>query len=299
MQTISKFKIYIIGTCVVLSLFGVFFTLYKPTKVQNVLNYVRETVDLISTSTISISKLVGKTVFTPGGIVSKIESVNTNLSHAGVLLYTNIERKNNGVSTLSQNVFLDTVAQRRAKDMFAKQYFEHISPTGGSASLEADDLGYEYITIGENIALGNFGDDKGLVDAWMASPGHRANIVNTKFTEIGIATIKGVYEGRDTWIGVQIFARPLALCTKVDENQKLGSQIKIRQLESLHAESTKIQNTLKATQQPVTQSEVDAFNTLVDEYNIIADKINALNAEVKVRIDSYNAQVRNFNTCIK
>jgi len=278
---------------------GVFFTIQNPNKVQNVLKQVRETAESISTSTISISKSVSKTVLTPGGIVSKIESRNTSLTPAGVLLYTNIERKNNTVPTLRRNILLDTVAERRAKDMFTKQYFEHISPTGGSASLEADDLGYEYIVIGENIALGNFGDDKGLVDAWMASPGHRENIVNERFTEIGIATVKGVYEGRDTWIGVQIFARPLTLCTKVDENLKLDSQSNIRELELLHEESSKIQSRLHTAQPPRKQSEIDAFNVLVHEYNTIADKINVLNAEVKESIDVYNAQVRSFNTCIK
>lgn len=295
----TTFKIIVSVVFILFGIAGFMFYTQHLNSVANVLEQVRDTAQSISTSTISISRSVTKIVLTPGGIVSKLEARNTNLTHAGVLAYTNSERINNGVEKLSQNVFLDTVAERRAKDMFAKQYFEHVSPSGESASNEADDVGYEYIVIGENIALGNFGSDKELVAAWMASPGHRANIVNGKFTEIGIATMKGVYEGRDTWIGVQVFARQLSLCKKVDESLKNDSQFKIRQLDTLHTESVKLQSELKATPLPKTQADVDAYNAKVSQYNAIADKINALNAQVKQSIDEYNAQVKNFNTCIQ
>src|SRR3989344_3216924 len=57
--------------------------------------------------------------------------------------------------------------------------------------------------LGENLILGNFLSEKEAVQHWMDSPGHRANILNNRFTEIGVAFIKGQYQGDTVWIGVQ------------------------------------------------------------------------------------------------
>ena len=104
--------------------------------------------------------------------------------------------------------------------MFEKEYFEHKSPSGIGASDIAHDVGYEFILVGENIALGNFDGDEALVQAWMDSPGHRANILNKRYTEIGIAAEKGLYQGKMMWLAVQIFARPMSLCQNPNQLTK-------------------------------------------------------------------------------
>lgn len=252
----------------------------------------------LATTSVALSNAVKKSFISPGGLVAKTESSNAQLTKSGVYTLTNAERSKQGLGALSSDTKLELIASRRAKDMFAKQYFEHVSPSGDSASVEADTVGYEYIVIGENIALGNFANDAELVAAWMASPGHRANILNTRFTSLGVAVEKGMYNGKSTWIAVQIFARPLSLCQKVNEALKTNAQIKVDLLSTLHTNADALQAELRASS-PKTQAEVDAYNAKVSEYNAIADRINVLNIEVKSDIDAYNVDVRRYNACIK
>lgn len=264
------------------------------TAVENVIDGAKS----FATSTVSLSNAVKKTFLAPGGLVAKIESDSAVLTKSGVFALTNADRSKQGLLALVSNASLDTIALRRAKDMFAKQYFEHVSPSGDSASVEADSIGYEYIVIGENIALGNFENDAALEAAWMASPGHRANILNTRFTSLGVAVEKGMYNGRSTWIAVQIFARPLSLCPKVNESLKTNAQVKIATLATLHSNADALQAEIRSMS-PRTQEEVNTYNKLVSDYNALADQINTLNIEVKADIDAYNADVRRYNTCIK
>src|SRR6185369_15716694 len=117
-----------------------------------------------------------------------------------------------GLPALKENALLDKAAKKKLDDMFAQQYFEHINPQGKGPSDLAKSVGYDYIAIGENLALGNFKNDAELVQAWMDSPGHRANILNKQYTEIGVAVGQGTYEGKKTWLAVQEFGRPTSSC---------------------------------------------------------------------------------------
>src|SRR5262249_8345343 len=119
-------------------------------------------------------------------------SANVTLTQAGVIKWTNIQRQENGaLPALTVNAKLNESAQLKLKDMFAKQYFEHVSPSGVGPDGLANEVGYAYASIGENLALGNFADDRALVQAWMDSPGHRANILGKSYREIGVAVGKG------------------------------------------------------------------------------------------------------------
>ena len=142
----------------------------------------------ITTSVPKANKTVQKQISTPPPLVTKTAPVSpsTALSKLGVLVWTNVQRDLNGkMPSLTSNSILDQIANLRLQDMFSRQYFEHISPIGEGASDLARTNGYEFIVIGENIALGNFESDQKLVAAWMASPGHRANILNARFVDIG------------------------------------------------------------------------------------------------------------------
>lgn len=127
------------------------------------------------------------------------------LTNAGVLSATNAARQEQGVPVLKLNNTLNAIANDRLKDMFAEQYFAHASPVGNDMIALAKKYQYAYRFIGENIAMGNYATSAAMVDGWMNSPGHRANILNTNYKEIGIAVGKGSLNGRDVWIGVQIF----------------------------------------------------------------------------------------------
>jgi len=120
---------------------------------------------------------------------------------------TNDERGNLG--TLSRNSVLDEAAQLKAEHMAQYEYFSHYSPDGVSPWHWFDQVSYSFVHAGENLAV-HFTDSDEVVSAWMDSPGHRANILNGNFTEIGVGTAKGTYNGTDTIFVVQLFGTPAA-----------------------------------------------------------------------------------------
>ncbi len=216
------------------------------------------------------------------------------LSNSEIIRLTNKERKDNGnLVSLSENAKLDAAALDKVKDMFAKQYFEHVSPTGVGPADLAKREDYQYIVIGENLALGNFKDDQALLDAWMNSPGHRANILNSRFRQMGAAVVKGTYNGQKVWLAVQEFGLPLSSCPKADatllqtiENLKTDLNIKEQDLETKRAE---INN--------ANPKSGDAYNQKVSAYNQAVIAYNAELQVIKNDIATYNAEVNKFNSC--
>lgn len=222
----------------------------------------------------------------------EVEFGTSFLTVDGVVKYTNEHRAQNGLRALSSNTKLNLSALRKAQDMFDKQYFEHDSPTGVGVDDLAKNVGYSYIMIGENLALGNFENDKVLVQGWMDSPGHRANILGGKYTEIGVAVLKGTYQGRPTWMAVQHFGKPLADCASPSENIKNQIEInnaRLTQLESeLSAQKSDLENTPKSD--PSYNQKVESYNAKVGEYNALVE-------ETKGMVNDYNSQIENFNKC--
>ncbi len=120
---------------------------------------------------------------------------------------TNNNRQVNRVGLLELNSTLEKVAQLKADDMASRGYFAHNSPDGLTPWYWFGQVGYDFLYAGENLAV-HFSDSGDVVRAWMDSPGHRANILNNKFSEIGIATSRGFYQGRETVFVVQMFGHP-------------------------------------------------------------------------------------------
>jgi uncharacterized protein YkwD len=106
-----------------------------------------------------------------------------------ILAAMNRERRARGLSTLRLNTTLSRAAGDRIGDMFAKNYFAHVSPDGIQPFVWASKRGYRYRLIGENLAVGYRGT--AVVDGWMRSPGHRENILEPSFDEVGIAIAGG------------------------------------------------------------------------------------------------------------
>lgn len=260
--------------------------------------HLRKVADLFENSSGNLIEIVKKEVNTPGALIARIESSRALLTPEGILSFTNQERAKSSLRALTSNALLDRIAGDRLADMFEKQYFDHISPTGESASGVAEDVGYEYLSIGENIALGNFENDAAVVAAWMDSPGHRANILNPRSTELGVAAGKGVYNGKSTWIAVQIFARPLSLCGSVDGELKTHIDALLEEIEGLRAAINRTEEELAELERGRPRNR-EAYNRKVDEYNNLANTINARSTEAKVLIDRYNQEVRKFNVCIE
>lgn len=121
---------------------------------------------------------------------------------------TNKARAENSVQSIKINPLLSEAAQLKADDMVKNSYFAHTSPEGITSWYWFKKVGYEYIYAGENLAI-NFFESKEVVEAWMKSPAHRENILDKKFTELGIGIATGTYEGRQAVFVVQMFGKPL------------------------------------------------------------------------------------------
>lgn len=132
----------------------------------------------------------------------------TSLVLSGVLVdYANKDREAQNYNHLLINSVLTKAAQMKADDMAAKGYFAHTSPEGKNPWYWFKQAGYDFVYAGENLAV-NFNESVEVNQAWMNSPGHKANIMNERFTEIGIATAQGLYQGKPTIFVVQLFGRP-------------------------------------------------------------------------------------------
>jgi hypothetical protein len=126
---------------------------------------------------------------------------------AVVVQLTNDERVSNSAVPLQRNTTLDQAAKLKAEHMAKNEYFSHFSPDGVSPWHWFNEAGYVYAHAGENLAI-HFTDSSEVVDAWMDSPTHRKNIVNGLYTEIGVGTAKGKFDGYNTVYVVQLFGTP-------------------------------------------------------------------------------------------
>jgi len=131
----------------------------------------------------------------------------TSINTQDLLKDTNLQREANGLPPLALNSELTKAAQMKAKDMFAKDYWAHVSPDGTTPWVWIRDAGYSYLYAGENLARGfNTSDD--VVTAWMNSPEHRANMLSPNYTDIGFAVESGTLTGTQTTLVVQEFGSP-------------------------------------------------------------------------------------------
>jgi uncharacterized YkwD family protein len=110
----------------------------------------------------------------------------------------NLERAKAGLPTLVIDAQLSKITSIKAEDMNKNDYFDHTSPTYGAPWDLAKHFGYTYRSFGENIAYGQRSPAE-VVKAWMDSPGHKANILNKSYTNIGAGTAKNS-QGRIYWV---------------------------------------------------------------------------------------------------
>lgn len=244
---------------------------------------------------------IEKTVTTPPPLVveNKDSSTNENaLSNDGIIIFTNAEREKEGLNTLKQNNLLMQAAQAKFTHMFDEQYFEHVAPTNGEdVSYWVDEVAYKYITVGENLALGDFEDNEDMVVAWMESPGHRANILKEGYEEIGVAVGYGSFLGDEVWLGVQIFATPLSACPAINETLKVQIDIYDALIKETEITLNSMQLILSETK-PETQVEYEEYNSFVAQYNELVVDYNSIVENLKFTVNIYNNQVNSFNSCI-
>ncbi|RHW40040.1 hypothetical protein D1B33_04105 [Lysinibacillus yapensis] len=131
------------------------------------------------------SFVVRAEAYEPGQTPKQVKTEYSSSFEMEVVEYTNSQRKKYGLSPLKVHEEVMNSAQIKSDDMSKNNYFEHKSPTYGSPFDLMNSLGISYQAAGENIAMGQT-TPKEVVQAWMDSEGHRANILNPAYTHIGV-----------------------------------------------------------------------------------------------------------------
>ena len=147
--------------------------------------------------------------FSFSGISSaNVLGYGTDINRAAIISLTNQERTSRGLAALQESPLLDQAADAKADHMFAYDYWAHFAPDGTSPWYFFSQAGYKYTYAGENLAR-DFSTSAGVVAGWMASQGHRDNLLNPNFSDIGIGVQNGTLEGEQTTLVVQFLGKTL------------------------------------------------------------------------------------------
>lgn len=133
----------------------------------------------------------------------------TDISAGGLDAATNTQRTNNGLAPLRLNSQLNQAATAKANHMFAKNYWAHTAPDGTTPWSFIQSADYSYSTAGENLAK-NFLTSSGVVNGWMNSSAHRANILNSGFLDVGYGIVNGILQGQEVTLVVALYGTPPA-----------------------------------------------------------------------------------------
>ncbi len=164
-------------------------------------------------------------IFPALGLKNGITVLANDLEETKIIELTNSERIKRNITPLIRNEQLERAALAKGKDIFEKQYWNHYGPNGESPWQFILQQNYDYIYAGENLAK-DFENSTEVIKAWMNSPTHRANIINPKFSEIGIAIVSGILNGKESTVIVQMFGSRKTFSNNVLINNQ-NSQINI------------------------------------------------------------------------
>lgn len=137
-----------------------------------------------------------------------IAVADTLLNEDEIVALTNETRAENGIPHTAVHPALQTAAAAKAEAMAARSEFAHTLRDGTTAWDHIQAAGYRYERAGENLAV-HFTSESEIVDAWMRSPSHRANLLEGEFTHIGIGIARGTWKGADGYYVVQLFAKEM------------------------------------------------------------------------------------------
>jgi hypothetical protein len=139
----------------------------------------------------------------------------SNISQDELLTLTNQKRKEIGLPPLILNGVLSQAAAGKAADMFGKDYWAHVAPDGTTPWVFIKNAGYNYIYAGENLARG-YSSPPEVVNAWMASPTHKENMLSAKYNDVGFAIETGKLSGEDTVLVVEMLGSTSFAANKVN-----------------------------------------------------------------------------------
>ncbi|MDB5244454.1 MAG: hypothetical protein JWN18_324 [Parcubacteria group bacterium] len=163
---------------------------------------------------------------------------------------TNGDRTSDRLGNLTISPTLTLAAQAKADDMAAHSYFAHTSPDGKNSWYWFNQAGYTFLYAGENLAV-DFSDSVDVEHAWMNSPTHRENILNEHFSQIGIATAEGTFEGHPTTFVVQMFGTPAPVTARPQAVVTLASPVTATEPALATTNTSATKPVIKPTPKPV------------------------------------------------
>lgn len=144
----------------------------------------------------------------------KVLGYAANIAPFDVVKLTNEKRAQNGLHALVLDSTLSAAAIAKGNDMLAKGYWAHFAPDGTSPWSFFLSFGYKYKYAGENLAR-DFASSEAAVSAWMNSPSHKDNILNSNYRDVGIGVVEGNLNGVDTTIIVQFFGTKMTTVPEI------------------------------------------------------------------------------------
>jgi uncharacterized protein YkwD len=227
-------------------------------------------------------------------IIKEDDNGKGSLTRAGIIQETNRRRELFEKIPLLENDELNAIAEIKLDDMFENQYFAHVSPKGEGVGDIAKERGYQFLLIGDNLALGNYRDEEEVVSAWMNSPGHRKNILEERYIEIGVATKEGTYKDRKVWMAVQVFAMPTSACVEPSEELKKEIDRKTKEAERLLSKKARLEMEIDAIRPRGSELHIQK----VEEYNALIEEYNKIVLSLDKAIDEYNHQIKMRTECV-
>ena len=207
------------------------------------------------------------------------------LTKTSLVDLTNVSREQSGFQPLKENPILNQAAYLKAQDMIEKDYFAHYSPEGVSPWYWLEEAGYDYRLAGENLAIG-FLESEQVHTAWMDSLSHKENILNAGYQEVGIAVLKGDFQGKETTLVVQFFATPRIMVPQekaplpsvVTAPEKSAEEVSVREEEQREQgqateEVVMVQGTQETSEDIWQEESADFLSTEeIKEEKVLADK---------------------------
>jgi uncharacterized protein YkwD len=139
----------------------------------------------------------------------RVLGVALNLESIQIVELVNEQRSLHNIPPLELNPLLNQAALDKANDMITNNYWDHYAPNSQTPWQFISRSGYVYKFAGENLAK-DYYKEEDIVSAWLQSAGHRANMLSEKFSQTGIATIRGTINGEESILVVQLYATPFS-----------------------------------------------------------------------------------------
>lgn len=162
---------------------------------------------------------------TTGQVLGAKETIST----AQLVDDTNSQRAQQGLPPLQLSDKLSQAAFLKGQDMLKQQYWAHVAPDGTTPWHWFEQVGYNYSYAGENLAK-NFTSADAAMTAWMASPEHKANILDTHYTQVGFAVVDGTMQGKPISLIVALYGEPVATLASV-----AGTQTQVTDAPTTHS----------------------------------------------------------------